>query len=49
MVGGAKRMLVFERMENFLNYQSKFQKIALKHDHFLNFIVSQEKRIDKTL
>ena len=34
-------------MENFLSDQSKFQKIALKDDNFLNFITSQEKRIDK--
>ena len=34
-------------MENFLSDQSKFQKIALKDDTFLNFIISQEKRIDK--
>ena len=29
-------------MENFLSDQSKFQKIALKDDTFLNFIISQE-------
>ena len=34
-------------MENFLSDQSKFQKIILKDDNFLNFITSQEKRIDK--
>ena len=34
-------------MENFLSDQSKFQKIALKDDNFLNFITCQEKRIDK--
>ena len=34
-------------MENFLSDQSKFQKIALKDDNFLNFITSQEKRIAK--
>ena len=34
-------------MENFLSDQSKFQKIALKDDNFLNFITSQEKHIDK--
>ena len=34
-------------MENFLGDQSKFQKIALKDGNFLNFITSQEKRIDK--
>ena len=36
-----------EKMENFLSDQSKLQKIALKDDNFLNFITSQEKRIDK--
>ena len=34
-------------MENFLSYQSKFQKTAVKDDNFLNFITGQEKRIDK--
>ena len=34
-------------MENFLSDQSKFQKIALKDDNFLNFITSRKKRIDK--
>ena len=34
-------------MNNFLNDQSKFQKIALKDDNFLHFITEQEKRIDK--
>ena len=34
-------------MENFVNDQSKFQKIALKDDNFLNFITSKEKGIDK--
>ena len=33
-------------MENFLSDQSKFQKNALKYDNFLNYITSQEKRID---
>ena len=46
---GCKKDVGIERMENFLNCQSKFQKIALKHDHFLNFVASQEKRINKTL
>ena len=36
-----------EKVENFLRDQSKFQKIALKDDNFLNFTTSQEKRIDK--
>ena len=34
-------------MANFFSDRSKFQKIALKDDNFLNFITSQEKRIDK--
>ena len=34
-------------MENFLSDQSKIQKTAVKDDNFLNFITSQEKRIDK--
>ena len=41
------RVKYIEKMENFLSDQSKFQKIALKDDNFLNFITSQEKRIDK--
>ena len=36
-----------EWMENFLSDQSKFYKIALKDDNFLNFITSQEKYTDK--
>ena len=36
-----------EKMENFLSDQIKFQKIALKDGTFLNFITSEEKRIDK--
>ena len=34
-------------MENVLSDQSKFYKIALKDDNFLNFITSQEKCTDK--
>ena len=34
-------------MENFLSDQSKFLKIALEDDNFLNFITIQEQRIDK--
>ena len=30
-------------MENFLSDESKFQKITLKDDNFLNFITSQDK------
>ena len=36
-----------EKIEKFLSDQSKFQKTAVKDDCFLNFITSQEKRIDK--
>ena len=35
-----------KKMENFLSDQNKFQKTAVKDDNFLNFISSQEKRID---
>ena len=41
------RVKYIEKMENFLSDQSKFQKITVKDDNFLNFITSQEKRIDK--
>ena len=34
-------------MESFLSDQSKFQKTAVKDNNFLNFITSQEKRINK--
>ena len=34
-------------MENFLSDQSKFLKIAVEDDNFLNFITIQEQRIDK--
>ena len=33
-------------MENLLSDQEKFEKVTLKNDAFLNFIVSQEKRLD---
>ena len=33
-------------MENLLSDQGKFEKVTLKNDAFLNFIVSQEKRLD---
>ena len=33
-------------MENLLSDQRKFEKVALKNDTFLNFVVNQEKRID---
>ena len=41
------RVKYIEKMENFLSDQSKFQKITIKDDNLLNFITSQEKRIDK--
>ena len=36
-----------EKMENFLSDESKFKITAVKDDILLNFITSQEKRIDK--
>ena len=33
-------------MENLLSDQRKFEKVTLKNDAFLNFVVNQEKRID---
>ena len=33
-------------MENLLSDQRKFEKVTLKNDAFLNFVVSHEKRID---
>ena len=35
-----------KRMENLLSYQRKFERISLKNDTFLNFVVNKEKRID---
>ena len=35
-------------MENMLSDQRKFEKVTLKNDAFLNFVVNQEKRIDTT-
>ena len=35
-----------KRMEKFLYEQRKFDKVTLKNDAFLNFVVNQEKRID---
>ena len=35
-----------KRMENLLSDQRKFEKVTLKNDAFLNFVVNQEKRID---
>ena len=35
-----------KRMENLLSDQRKFEKVTLKNDAFLNFLVNQEKRID---
>ena len=33
-------------MDNLLSDQRKFEKVTLKNDTFLNFVVNQEKRID---
>ena len=33
-------------MENILSDQRKFEKVTLKNDAFLNFVVNQEKHID---
>ena len=33
-------------MKNLLSDQRKFEKVTLKNDIFLNFVVNQEKRID---
>ena len=33
-------------MENLLRDQRKFERVTLKNDAFLNFVVNQEKRID---
>ena len=33
-------------MENILSNQRKFEKVTLKNDAFLNFVVNQEKHID---
>ena len=35
-----------KRMENLLSDQRKFERVTLKNDAFLNFVVNQEKRID---
>ena len=35
-----------KRMENLLNDQGKFERVTLKNDAFLNFVVNQEKCID---
>ena len=37
-----------KRMENLLSDQRKFEKVTLKNDAFLNFVVNQEKYIDTT-
>ena len=34
-------------VETFLSDQSKYEKTTVKDDEFLNFITSQEKRIDR--
>ena len=46
-IGIVDRVKYIEKMESFLSDQSKFQKITIKDDNLLNFITSQEKRIDK--
>ena len=33
-------------MENLLSNQRKFEKVTLKNNTFLNFVVNQEKRVD---
>ena len=33
-------------MENLLSDERKFERVTLKNDAFLNFVVNQEKRID---
>ena len=35
-----------KRVENLLSNQKKFERVTLKNDAFLNFVVNQEKRID---
>ena len=41
------RKKCIKKIENFLHDQSKFQKTAVNNYDFLNFIISQEKHIDK--
>ena len=38
--------LYIKRMENLLSDQRKFEKVTLKNNAFLKFVVNQEKRID---
>ena len=35
-----------KRMENLFSDQAKFERVTLKNDALLNFVVNQEKRID---
>ena len=35
-----------KRMENLFSDQTKFERVTLKNDASLNFVVNQEKRID---
>ena len=35
-----------KKMENLLSDERKFERVTLKNDTFLNFVVNQEKRID---
>ena len=36
-----------KKMKNFLSDQNKFQEKTVKDDDFLNFIINQEKQINK--
>ena len=38
-----------DKMENLLNGTRKFEKINLKDDGILNFVINQEKRVDNIL
>ena len=40
------RKTYIKRMENLLSDQRKFERVTLKNDAFLNFVVNQEKCID---
>ena len=40
------RSTYIKRMENVLSDQRKLEKVTLKNDAFLNFVVNQGKRID---
>ena len=36
-----------KKMKNFLSDQNKFQEKTVKDDDFLNFIINQEKQVNK--